>query len=80
MSTWKEDAAKRRGFRQSNAGPEAPKHKSKSKQCKATKAEHKYQLILISDWPPYADPTEHIYKYNCACGKIHYTFKRLEEK
>lgn len=78
MSEWKEDATRRRDFRQSGAGPEAPKHKSRSKKCKATKEEHKYTLISITNWIFGED--EYIYKYKCPCGKIHYTFKRLEEK
>lgn len=78
MSEWKEDAVKRRAFRQSRAEPEISKHKSKNKKCKTTKEEHKYKLISISDWV--FGGGEYWYKYKCACGKILYTFKRLEEK
>lgn len=76
MSTWKEDAVKRRDFRQTRAGPEVTSSKSRKKKCKVTKEEHKYKLISITDWVFGVD--EHIYKYQCPCGKIIYTFKRLE--
>jgi len=74
MSEWKEDAAKRRDFRQTRAGPEVIPTKSRKKKCKVTKEDHKYKLIYITEWIFGQD--DYMYKYKCPCGKIIYTFKR----
>ena len=79
MSEWKEDASKRRDFRQSRGGPEVAKHKSKKKKCKFTKEDHKYKLIKIVAWPFWKEPTENMYTYKCGCGKTIWTWKRLED-